>query len=380
MSKEGKYSNIDKKLRYTIIGFVVLLIIAIVLLVLVSKSEEDSRGAERYIRLSGQSGFSCEYAEAQKLYAFGEGVLKVTKERVAYLTLSGNEVFSASVSYSNPQCYINNGNCVVFDSDGYGFIVMNTDRVIYEKPTENKIQSAILSDSGLCAVITDSPDAYGEVILYNSEGGQISRWSSYNSGYPICGAFSEDEQFFALTTLNTTGAVYKPYVRVFSINYDNTNISAADYAVYTIDETEVLSYTAYIGNRLFAFCSDCIYTINNDALVPLNAEFGSINYVRIEDDVIFVVYADGVNQLNKLMILNANGEAIYDSEVGSDVNAIASSADMYALSIDDRIIVFSSNGTVVSDISVDEDIIRIGFTDNNRLVVVSTGGVHTVDY
>lgn len=380
MSKEGKYSNIDKKLRYTIIGFVVLLIIAIVLLVLVSKSEEDSRGAERYIRLSGQSGFSCEYAEAQKLYAFGEGVLKVTKERVAYLTLSGNEVFSASVSYSNPQCYINNGNCVVFDSDGYGFIVMNTDRVIYEKPTENKIQSAILSDSGLCAVITDSPDAYGEVILYNSEGGQISRWSSYNSGYPICGAFSEDEQFFALTTLNTTGAVYKPYVRVFSINYDNTNISAADYAVYTIDETEVLSYTAYIGNRLFAFCSDRIYTINNDALVPLNAEFGSINYVRIVDDVIFVVYSDGVNQLNKLMILNANGEAIYDSEVGSDVNAIASSADMYALSIDDRIIVFSSNGTVVSDISVDEDIIRIGFTDNNRLVVVSTGGVHTVDY
>ena len=380
MSKDGKYSSIDKKLTYTIIGFVVLLIIAIVLLVLVSKSEEDSRGAERFIRLSGQSGFSCEYAEAQKLYAFGEGVLKVTKERVAYLTLSGNEVFSASVSYTNPQCYINNGNCVVFDSDGYGFIVMNTDRVIYEKPTENKIQSAILSDSGLCAVITDSPDAYGEVILYNAEGGQISRWSSYNSGYPICGAFSEDEQYFALTTLNTTGAVYKPYVRVFSINYDNTNISAADYAVYTIDETEILSYTAYIGDRLFAFCSDCIYTISNDALVPLNNNFGSINYVRIVDDVIFVVYADGVNQLNKLMILNANGEAIYDSEVGSDVNAIASSSDMYALSIDDRIIVFNSSGTVVSDISVDEDIIRIGFTDNNRLVVVSTGGVHTVDY
>jgi hypothetical protein len=53
---------------------------------------------------------------------------------------------------------------------------------------------------------------------------------------------------------------------------------------------------------------------------------------------------------------------------------------MYALSVDDRILVFNSNGDVVSDISVDEDIIRIGFTGNNRLVVVSTGGVHTVDY
>jgi hypothetical protein len=380
MSKDGKTSSIDSKLKFTIIGFIALLIVAIVLLVLVSKSEEESRGAERFIRLSGQSGFTCEYAEAQKLYAFGEGVLKVTKERVAYLTLSGNEVFSVSVSYNNPQCYINGDNCVVFDNDGYGFVVMDTEHVLYEKPTENKIQSAILSDAGLCAVITDSDEAYGEVILYNDEGSQISRWSSYNSGYPICAAFSEDEHYFALSTLNTTGAVYKPYVRIFSLDYDNDSITASDYAVFTIDETTILSYTDYIGSSLFAFSADRIYTISNDALVPLNDSFGTINYVRIVDDVIFIVYADGVNQLNKLMILSAGGEVIYDSEVGSDVNAIASNDSVFALSIDDRILVFGSNGNVISDLSVDEDIIRIGFTDNNRLVVVSTGGVHTVDY
>ena len=56
MSKDGKTSSIDTKLKFTVIGFVGLLIIAVVLLVLVSKSEEDSRGAERFIRLSGQTG------------------------------------------------------------------------------------------------------------------------------------------------------------------------------------------------------------------------------------------------------------------------------------------------------------------------------------
>ncbi|MBR1797198.1 MAG: hypothetical protein IJ757_04195 [Clostridiales bacterium] len=380
MSSDGKPVSIDKKLRYTIFGFIALLAVAIVLLVLVSRNEEESRGADSYIHLSGQSGFACEYAEAQKLYAFGDGVLKVTKERVAYLTLSGNEVFSTSVSYNNPQCFIDNDNCVVFDSDGYGFVVMNTNKVLYEKPTENKIQSATLSDNGLCAVITASSDAYGEVILYNTDGSLISRWSSYNSGYPICAAFSGDERYFALTTLNTTGAVYKPYVRIFSLDYNNDSISASDYAVFTIDDTEILSYTDYIGDRLYTFCADRIYTITNDALVPLVDSFGAINYVRIVDDVIFVVYSDGVNQLNKLMILGTGGDIIYDSEVGSDVNAIASNNDLYALSIDDRILIYNSNGNVVSDISVDEDIIRIGFTDNNRLVVVSTGGVHTVDY
>jgi len=380
MSKESKQRSLDTNLRYTIIGFAVLLLIAVVLLVLVSKNEVESRGADQFVRLSGQTGFSCEYAEAQKLYAFGEGVLKVTKERVAYLTLSGNEVFSTNVSYNNPQCYICNNRCVVFDNDGYGFVVLNTDKVLYDKPTENKIQSAVLSDNGLCAVITDSPDAYGEVILYDSDGVQISRWSSYNSGYPVCGAFSGDEKYFALTTLNTTGAVFKPYVRIFSLNYETSSITASDYAVFTIDDTEIMSYAGYIDSKLFAFCADRIYTVSGNALVPLSESFGTINYARIVDDVIFVVYSDGVNQLNKLKILSANGETIYDSEVGSDVNAITSNSNMYALSVDDRILVFNSNGDVVSDISVDEDIIRIGFTGNNRLVVVSTGGVHTVDY
>ena len=379
MNKDSK-NSIDRKLKYTIIGFSALLVIAVVLLIIVSRTEEANRGSERFIRLSGQSGFNCEYAEAQKLYAFGDGVLKVTKERVAYLTLSGNEVFSVSVSYNNPQCYIRDRNCVVFDSDGYGFVLLNTDKVLYEKPTENKIQSAVLSDSGLCAVITESPDAYGEVILYNTDGSQISRWSSYNSGYPICGSFSDNDQYFALTTLNTTGAVYRAYVRVFSLIEDNDSITASDYAVFSIDETSILSYAEYIGSNFFCFSNDMIYTIQNDQLVPLRESFGTINYVRIVDDVIFVVYSDGVNQLNKLMILNTSGGVIYDSEVGSDVKAIASNNDLYALSIDDRILIFDSKGDVISDISVDEDIIRIGFTGNNRLVIVSTGGVHTVDY
>ncbi|MBP5180847.1 MAG: hypothetical protein J6127_06135 [Clostridiales bacterium] len=379
MSKEGN-NSIDRKLRYAIIGFVVLLAVAIALLIVVARTEEANKGSERFIRLSGQTGFSCEYAEAQKLYAFGDGVLKVTKERVAYLTLSGNEVFSATVSYNNPQCYINGRNCVVFDSDGYGFVVMNTDKVLYDKPTENKIQSAILSDSGLCAVITESMDAYGEVILYNTDGSQISRWSSYNSGYPICGAFSENEDYFALTTLNTTGAVYHAYVRLFSLIYEDDSITTQDYAVFSVDDTTILSYVDYIGSKFFAYSSDRIFTIQNDQLIPMGESFGTINYVRIVDDVMFIVYANGVNQLNQLKILSSNGTVVYDSEIGSDVNAIASNDDLYAISVDDRILVFDSEGRVRSDISVDEDIIRIGFTDNNRLVVVSTGGVHTVDY
>jgi len=379
MSKLKK-NSIDRKLWFTVIVFLVILVVSVVLLFIVSSSEEASQDADQNIRLSGQAGFTCEYAEAQKLYVFASGVMKITNDRIAYLTLSGNEVYSVSVSYNNPQCFIRDDMCVVFDCDGYGFVVMNDDEVIYEKPTDNRIQSAVLSKSGLCAVITESDDAYGEVILYHTDGSQISRWTSYNSGYPISGAFSDDEQYFALTTLSTTGAVYEPYVRIFSLEYDDDSVDVKDYAVYSIDDTDILAYVNYIGNNLFAFSTDTIYTIKGETLAPLDENFGTINYVKIVDDVIFTVYSDGVEQLNKLRIESSSGSVIYDSEIGSDVNAISTSDSLYAISIDDRIFIFDSKGNIISDSRVDEAIIRIGFTDNNRLVVVSTGGVHTIDY
>ena len=74
------------------------------------------------------------------------------------------------------------------------------------------------------------------------------------------------------------------------------------------------------------------------------------------------------------------GYSIYDSVVGNDVKAIAYNNSLYALSIDNRIFVFDTEGNIISDISVDEEVLRLGFIGNNKLVVVSTSGVHTIDY
>ena len=136
----------------------------------------------------------------------------------------------------------------------------------------------------------------------------------------------------------------------------------------------------YSGDRLYTFSSNKIYTIENDQVVPMEGEFGSINRVNTVGNMLFVVYADGVDQMNKLAVINNNGDRVYDSVVGSEVNAVCTTDNLYALSIDRRIYIFSKDGGIVSDISVDEDVLRIGFMGSNKLVVVSTGGVHTIDY
>ena len=120
---------IRKALTIAVMIFSLVLIISISLIFVVSKKIESLAGADAQIKLSAQGGFSCEYSEAQKLYPYGDGCIKVTSERIAYLNLTGNEIFSQMVSYKNPQCVIFGDNVAGFDRDGYGFTVLDKDGV-----------------------------------------------------------------------------------------------------------------------------------------------------------------------------------------------------------------------------------------------------------
>ena len=383
MTKNAE-AKTDKKLVLITVIISVFLIFTIVLLFVVARKDEALQGADQAIKLSAQGGFNCEYAEAQKLYAFGEGILKVTGDRVAYLTLSGNEVFSNSVNFSNPQAYIKGDKAIVFDMNGYGFVLLDHEHVIMDKPTQNKIKSATLANDDKVAIITDSSDAYGEVIIYTYSENNVYEWgwTSYNSGYPLSVTFNNDSTLFAVTTLSTSGAVYEPFIRLFTLTKPETG-TYEDYATHSVEEVTMFASAMYCEDTLFTFSADSIYILGNNkdsVLTRLDLDLGAINQVNCVDDMIYVVHSDGVDQVNKLAILNSNGEVIYDSPVGNDIKAVALSNNLYALSIDRRIYVYNTNGDIQSDIEVDEDVLRIGFIGNNKLVVISTSGVHTVDY
>lgn len=371
--------RLNAKLTVVVMIFAIVLIASIVLLFFVSKSIESHQGADMQIKLSGQGGFNCEYSEAQKLYPFADGVLKVTNDRAAYLTLSGNEVYSQVISYSNPHCTTHNQYACVYDADGYALAALNRDGVMFASPVTNKIKSVYISDSGYFAVITDGGDAYGEVILYNSNGAVLSTWSSYNSGFPICVAFSDDSSLMAVSTVNTAGASAVPYIRVFSLKRDKDSVDVSDLAIYTVSDSVIFANLTFIGNTLYGFTTDGIYKVRDGDLVELRINFSSINFVRKVGDHMFVVYSDSVDQLNKLAVINSSDSIIYNSEIGSDVNGITSVGNLCALSVDKRIFFIRNNGTITADIAVDEDVLRIGFIENDKLCAVSTSGVHTVN-
>ncbi len=370
---------IRKGLTIAVTIFATLLIVSIALIFVVSKKIESLSGADTQIRLSAQGGFSCEYSEAQKLFPYGDGVIKVTSERIAYLTLSGSEVYSHTISYQNPQCVIYGDYVAVFDRDGYSFTVLDQEGVWYSKPMPNPVKSVQLSDSGFAAVISGNSDAFGEVSLYDKAGNELAVWTSYNSGFPVCCAFNSDSSLLAVSTVNTNGAVIVPYIRVFSITQSSKGYDVADYAVYTTEDNVIFASVCYIGDKLCCFTSNSLYEVKDENLSRINFDFSAIGYVKTVGDDIFITYSDGINQLNKLAVINSNDTLLYNSHMGSSIDCVAKNSDFYAINVDRRIFILNTAGRITNDYSVDEDIIRMNFISGDKLCVVSTGGVHMIN-
>lgn len=362
--------------------FCLLVILDGVLIYFASKNEKAAQGADTIIKLSAQGGFECDYAEAQKLYPFDEGVMKVTYDRIAYLTLSGNEIFSYTVDYQNPFCVVENGYAAVLDINGYSFSVFSKEGRILNVSTEDKVKSISMSSSGLCAVIVDKDDAYGQVVIYDNNGKVFGQWISYNSGYPISLTFSDNSDYLAISVVNTSGASIESSVKLIKINYENNKYEAIDYAVYEIEDSVIVTSLQFTdNNNLYAFSTDCYYVIDQSGSITKTVLDNSvINFKATVGNRLFIIYSDGIAQLNKLKILKSDNSSIYDSDLGRTIFAFSTSNDNFVVSTDRRVFVYDSEGNIISDSEVDEDIIRLGLIGKNRIVVVSTNGVHTINY
>lgn len=372
---EGR--KIKRNLILFLCVFIVFLLVGCVLLYFVSKKQSALEGADSSVRLSSQTGFSCEFAEAQKLYPFCDGVLKVTNDRIAYLTISGNEAYSYSVSYANPFCLVNGDYALVCDSDGYSLSVYNKDGQVYTKSTTDKIKAGSISKDCLVAIILDSSDAYGQVNMLAPDGSFIANWISQDSGYPIAATYNYDSTQIAITSVNTNGAVVEPYVKILNISTDKDKYVASDYAVFATNSGDIIASVVYSANRFIAFSSNQAYLVGDNSISSVNFEVDVFNYVFDVNGNLFIIYSDGVGQVNKIAVMDSNNNIVYDSILGNNINAFSSYKDKCVISVDRRIFIFKDNGNIISDISVDEDVIRVGFLGNDKIVVVSTSGVHT---
>jgi len=356
---------------------VLLIAVSVVLVYMLKNHNEAKKGAGEQLRLSAIAGFDCEYTEAQQLYPFMNGLLKVSTSRITYMSISGNEIYGVDVEMSSPICKIAGGYAMVADSDGFFCAMLTEEGLVFNKHMNGKIGNVALTPSGLSAVIIDEGKSFGDVYIMEKDSSFLAQWTSNESGYPISLDFSPDESILSVSLVDTDGSQMQPHVKQFSIPKDRSNARPSEYALYSPQVSDIMPLVAYSGNNYLAVAGiNDVAVVGNGECNLIDPAFPCVTTIFSYDGGFAVVYSEGLEQPVRLAIFSGNGVKKKEIELGNQLRNFDVSGSKALLAVDEKIMLIDlSAGKVESTIPVDETVIRVSFFGKKNICIVTSVGV-----
>ena len=355
--------------------------VAIVLSYMLKNHNAAKSGMREQLRMSAIAGFDCEYTEAQQLYPFKNGLLKVTSSRIAYLSISGNDIYGVDVEMSNPVCRISGDYAMVADTDGFLCAVFTEEGKLFEKHLPGKIGNLAIAPSGISALIIDEGNSFGEVYFMNNDGSFMAQWTSNESGYPVSLEFSPDEKILSVSLVDTDGSQMVPLVKQFSIPEDRINSKPKEYAVYSPElVTDIMPLLAYLRSDLLAVAgvSD-VAVLGEGKCTMVDPPFPCVSSIFSYDGGYAVVYSEGLEQPLKLAIYDSSASKRSVIDLGNQMYHYNVSGNRALIAVDETIyIVNLANGRIDSKIPVDETVIRVSFFGSKNICVITSVGVREI--
>lgn len=358
----------------------ILAVVTIVLIYMIRNHFSAKSGAKEQLRLSAIAGFDCEYTEAQQLYPFQNGLLKVTSKRVAYLSISGNEIYSVDLEMSNPSCVFNGPYALVADTEGFLCAMFSEEGLVFKQHMSGKIGNLALSPSGLSALIIDESDSFGEVYMLEKDGSFLAKWSSYESGYPLSMAFGPDERSLSVALVDTDGSQMVPHLKMFSIPKDRTAEHPEEVGSFDPSATSIMPLIAYLSNDSLAIAGiDAVAVLGDGKCTLVQPAFPCVESIFSYDGGYAVIYSDGIDQPLRLATFDQQANKIGEVSLGNEIHHYDVSGSQALLAVDETIyLVNLSSASVSSTISVDEPVLRVAFFGSKNICVVTNVGVREI--
>jgi len=379
-SQRRKRSAKRRSLLPLLVFFIIILMAASgVLVYLVRNHLNAAVGVDSTTRLSAQSGFSCEYSEAQKLYPFSEGVLKVTATRVAYLSMTGTEIYGVDIKMDKPFCVIRGQYALIADSGGYFCLLVNEKGEIYLKQMEGAISFGALSEDGLAGIIMEQQGTKGAVYLLDAKGNFLAQWNSVESGYPVSISFSPDQTVVDIALVDTDGSSMQPRLKQIGLPTGDQDKKPKDLSLYTPDVSSILSSISFIGkdrtvlagiSDLLCFYGDSIQTIST---------YGQIFSVFSVSDGVAVIFSDGLGQEVRMEYLGSDFVRGNSVVLGNTFIDAETNEGKIIIAVDKTILLIDAvSMKTEKSINVDQEILKIGFKDKGTVIVVTADSVREI--
>ncbi|HBP37861.1 MAG TPA: hypothetical protein DD640_03815 [Clostridiales bacterium] len=364
-------------------SLIVLIVLAFLLLaaaaVLVASLPDDAAGqlatAETTDDGLDKTGFACSASEAQLLYPFGAGVMKLSGTQVSFLDITGHEQFAADASFTNPFAVQTETLFLAADRDGYSYILFDTAGERRRGTLKERIAGASVSADGYLAIIQDQSSGTGIVTLIAPDTCE-ELFDCYfpESGYVLSVSFPPEGDCFDVALVNTSASAARPIIKRFSMTGEPIGQRMPDldglYPLITYDAA---------GNPVICCATGLAALTYGDDDLVWQRQFQQILAVRQSSGGLFVLAAESIDGPSSLYCLKSDGQDLFSLPAGEALADLDLNGSCVAVSGGTRVIAADSQtGEILLERDVSAEIIRIGFAGRKLLTVVTRSGVHAL--
>lgn len=384
--EDGIQEEIDEQIRqykksrrrHTIAISAVVVVIAVAAFLVIH--------LQTYTSARTTTTYECGSTGSVSYLEFSNGVLKYSKDGIAFLSRKGEEQWNQPYQIKNPMISTYNDEAIVVaDQGGNTIVVLGKDGLKGEMQTTLPVEKVSVSAQGIvCAVL--KTDSSPKIICYDATGNILVELTTSltGTGYPMDVSLSEDGKILLVSYLCVQDMQVN--TKVVYYNFDGEKENSQDYEVTSDEYQDMAAASAFFMNgktsvvagddRLLFYSGD-----NKPELaetVTLNKRIKSIFH---NDRYVGLVLKNEGRTGYELCLYNRSGKKVLSEEFTGDYSNVKISGSQVLMYDGKKCSVFMRTGIHKFEGELDSNIMEIfPVLGVNKYIVMNADGMEVVRF
>lgn len=305
-----------------------------------------------------------------------EGILRYSRDGVALLTDTGEEIWNHPCQMSNPTIELCGDSVAIGDKGGTSILVLEKKGLKGEIRTTKTIEKFAVSSQGIVSAILKD-DETPLVMCYDAVGNKLveHKVAPKKMGYPIDVSISEDANTLIVSYLYTEES---DIVTKIAYYYFGTKNETGDYQVYQKDFRDtVIPTTAFltddisllVADHSLIFCKG-LQKISETTRVELDTEIQSVAF---DEDLVAVLAQNNLN------IYDTKGKQLASVEVDKEYAGMKVFGNQVVLYDGQACSIYMKNGVHKYEGNIDQKIMEVfPVLGLNKYMVINASGFYEI--
>lgn len=338
-----------------------------------------------YLRLQTYTGvrtadtYKVGNASENSYREFSGGILKYSRDGIAYLNSSGQEQWNQPYQIKNPTLDINSQSAAVADKGGNNIMVFQKDGLKGEIKTTLPIEKISVSEQGIVAAVLKN-ESTPRIICYDTAGNVLVEHKSSvaGAGYPVDIAISPNGEVMQIVYLSVSDGEMAS--RVGYYNFGEAGAEKIDHQVMEKEyKGSVMGSGFFIDETVSAAVGDNCLTIFKGAEEPKETATvkikGEIQSVFHSDKYIGILLKTEGSSRYELCLYNTSGKRVLSRGFGGTYKSAKISGGQIILYDGKKCSIYTRFGIHRFEGEMDNNILEIfpAFGINKYIVMDANG-------